>query len=55
MVKMKVGREPAARPAARAAARERDRAEAGLFVDANGAYDRKQALALAETLRRARA
>ncbi len=47
-VKMKVGRDPAADPervrAARAAIGER----VELFVDANGAYARKQALAMAE-------
>jgi L-alanine-DL-glutamate epimerase-like enolase superfamily enzyme len=46
-VKMKVGSDPPADPervkAARAAI-----GEAALFVDANGAYDRKQALAMAE-------
>jgi len=46
-VKMKVGRDPAADPervrAARAAVGDR----VALFVDANGAYSRKQALALA--------
>jgi L-alanine-DL-glutamate epimerase-like enolase superfamily enzyme len=47
LVKMKVGRDPSADPtrvhAARAAVGDR----AQLFVDANGAYPRKQALALA--------
>jgi L-alanine-DL-glutamate epimerase-like enolase superfamily enzyme len=47
-VKMKVGREPDSDPPRVAAAREAIGAEAGLFVDANGAYARKQALALAE-------
>lgn len=50
-VKMKVGREPAADPervqAARAAIGDRVR----LFVDANGAYARKQALELARRFR----
>ncbi|GFG68491.1 enolase C-terminal domain-like protein [Mycolicibacter senuensis] len=47
-VKMKVGRDPAADPARVAAARSAigDRAE--LYVDANGAYHRKQALACAQ-------
>jgi len=48
MVKMKVGRDPAADPARVCAAREAIGEDAGLFVDANGAYTRKQALALAE-------
>ncbi len=47
-VKMKVGREPDNDPLRVAAARDAIGAEAGLFVDANGAYARKQALALAE-------
>ncbi|WP_242345630.1 enolase C-terminal domain-like protein [Anaeromyxobacter terrae] len=46
-VKMKVGRDPRADPARVRAAREAI-GQAGLFVDANGAYGRKQALALAE-------
>lgn len=45
-VKMKVGRDPRADPERVRAAREAIGA-AGLFVDANGAYGRKQALALA--------
>jgi L-alanine-DL-glutamate epimerase-like enolase superfamily enzyme len=48
-VKMKVGREPDADPERVRAAREAIGDEAELFVDANGAYSRKQALALAET------
>jgi L-alanine-DL-glutamate epimerase-like enolase superfamily enzyme len=48
MVKMKVGREPAADVARVRAARAAIGTQAGLFVDANGAYDRKQALAKAE-------
>ena len=47
-VKMKVGRDPAADPARVRAAREAIGAGAELFVDANGAYSRRQALALAE-------
>jgi L-alanine-DL-glutamate epimerase-like enolase superfamily enzyme len=46
-VKMKVGREPQ-RDAARAATARQAIRDAQLFVDANGAYTRKQALALAE-------
>lgn len=46
-VKMKVGRDPRADPGRVRAAREAIGA-AGLFVDANGAYGGKQALALAE-------
>ena len=51
-VKMKVGREPGARPGARRAAREAIGDDAELFVDANGAYAPKQALALGRALRR---
>jgi L-alanine-DL-glutamate epimerase-like enolase superfamily enzyme len=47
-VKMKVGSEPDADPARVRAAREAIGPNAELFVDANGAYTRKQALALAE-------
>ncbi len=47
-VKMKVGREPQADLARVRAAREAIGPEAELFVDANGAYTRKQALAFAE-------
>jgi L-alanine-DL-glutamate epimerase-like enolase superfamily enzyme len=46
-VKMKVGSDPAA-DAGRAAAARDAIGKAGLFVDANGAYDRKEALAMAE-------
>ncbi|HEX9046848.1 MAG TPA: enolase C-terminal domain-like protein, partial [Verrucomicrobiae bacterium] len=48
MVKMKVGREPAEDPVRVAWARDAIGDAAGLFVDANGAYSRKQALALAK-------
>jgi L-alanine-DL-glutamate epimerase-like enolase superfamily enzyme len=48
-VKMKVGRDPAADRERVRSAREAIGPSAGLFVDANGAYDRKQALAQAET------
>ena len=48
-VKMKVGREPEADPARVRAARQAVGDEAELFVDANGAHSRPQALALAET------
>lgn len=44
-VKMKVGRDPAADPKRVRAAREAIGADAQLFVDANGAYTHKQALA----------
>jgi L-alanine-DL-glutamate epimerase-like enolase superfamily enzyme len=44
MVKMKVGREPERDPARVGAAREAIGAHTQLFVDANGAYSRKQAL-----------
>jgi L-alanine-DL-glutamate epimerase-like enolase superfamily enzyme len=47
-VKMKVGREPAQDAARVAAAREAIGDGVELFVDANGAYTRKQALAMAE-------
>lgn len=47
-VKMKIGRDPRADVARVAAARAAIGAGAELFVDANGAYDRKQALAQAE-------
>jgi L-alanine-DL-glutamate epimerase-like enolase superfamily enzyme len=47
-VKMKVGREPAADPARVRAARQAIGPDAELFVDANGAYSRQQALALAQ-------
>jgi L-alanine-DL-glutamate epimerase-like enolase superfamily enzyme len=45
-VKMKIGRDPQADPQRVAAAREAILEDAELFVDANGAYSRKQALAL---------
>jgi L-alanine-DL-glutamate epimerase-like enolase superfamily enzyme len=48
-VKMKVGRDPDADPARVRAAREVIGDDAELFVDANGAYSCKQALARAET------
>lgn len=47
-VKMKVGTEPSADPARVAAARRAIGDDVALFVDANGAYSRKQALGLAE-------
>jgi L-alanine-DL-glutamate epimerase-like enolase superfamily enzyme len=47
-VKMKVGRQPAEDVRRVGAAREAIGQEAELFVDANGAYTRKQALAFAE-------
>jgi L-alanine-DL-glutamate epimerase-like enolase superfamily enzyme len=47
-VKMKVGTDPAADPARVRAARDAIGDDVELFVDANGAYDRKLALALAE-------
>ncbi|MGI8437234.1 MAG: enolase C-terminal domain-like protein [Chthoniobacterales bacterium] len=46
-VKMKIGRDPSADPERVAAAREAIGDEAELFVDANGAYSRKQALEFA--------
>jgi L-alanine-DL-glutamate epimerase-like enolase superfamily enzyme len=46
-VKMKIGSDPAADIHRVRTAREAIGSEAGLFVDANGAYDRKQALAKA--------
>jgi len=48
-VKMKVGRDPAADPSRVRAAREAIGPDAQLFVDANGAHARAQALACAET------
>jgi L-alanine-DL-glutamate epimerase-like enolase superfamily enzyme len=48
-VKMKVGRDPDADPARVRVAREAIGADPELFVDGNGAYTRKQALALADT------
>jgi L-alanine-DL-glutamate epimerase-like enolase superfamily enzyme len=47
-VKMKIGRDPAADVARVAAARAAIGADVELFVDANGAYDRRHALAQAE-------
>lgn len=47
-VKMKVGREPAADPRRVCAARTSIGPDAELFVDANGAYTKKQALELAQ-------
>ena len=47
MVKMKIGREPERDPQRVRCAREAIGDRAALFVDANGAYSRKQALALA--------
>ncbi len=47
-VKMKVGREPERDPQRVAAARAAIGPHAELFVDGNGAYERKQALAIAE-------
>lgn len=49
-VKMKIGRDAAADPARVEAAREAIGDRAVLFVDANGGYDRKQAMAMAEKL-----
>ncbi len=46
-VKMKIGREPDRDPARMKAARDAIGDGIELFVDANGAYDRKQALAMA--------
>jgi L-alanine-DL-glutamate epimerase-like enolase superfamily enzyme len=48
MMKMKVGREPDRDPARVRAARAAIGDDCELFVDANGGYSRKQALALAE-------
>jgi L-alanine-DL-glutamate epimerase-like enolase superfamily enzyme len=50
-VKMKVGTDPGEDPARVRAARDAIGPEVELFVDANGAYGRKQALALAEQFR----
>lgn len=47
-VKMKIGTDPAADPERVRLARSAIGPEVGLFVDANGAYERKQALALAQ-------
>jgi L-alanine-DL-glutamate epimerase-like enolase superfamily enzyme len=54
MVKMKIGREPERDPARVTLAREAIGERAELFVDANGAYTRKQALAMAERFREQR-
>lgn len=51
MVKMKIGREPERDPQRIRAARKAISPHVELFVDANGAYSRKQALAMAEVLR----
>jgi len=48
MVKMKVGRDPAADVARVRVAREAIGPETALFVDANGAYSRKQSLGFAD-------
>ena len=50
-VKMKIGREPAADLARVGAARDAIGPHAELFVDANGAYSRKQALGFADAFR----
>lgn len=54
LVKMKIGREPDHDPDRIAKAREAIGADCGLFVDANGAYSRKQALAMAERFHESR-
>ncbi|MFO0753876.1 MAG: enolase C-terminal domain-like protein [Thermodesulfovibrionales bacterium] len=54
MVKMKIGRNPKADPERIRVAREAIGPGVALFVDANGAYSRKQALALTDTLLRYR-
>ncbi len=51
-VKMKIGRNPREDPERVRWAREAIGEKAELFVDANGAFDRKQALTMAETLNR---
>lgn len=51
-VKMKIGRDPQKDPQRVQAAREAIGEKPSLFVDANGGYDRKQALAMAEKLNR---
>ncbi len=51
MVKMKVGRDPDADPKRVAAARKAIGKDAQLFVDANGAYSRKQAVEMARYFR----
>jgi L-alanine-DL-glutamate epimerase-like enolase superfamily enzyme len=52
MVKMKVGREPQRDPARARVARKAIGDDVQLFVDANGAYSRKQALQMAEVFAR---
>jgi L-alanine-DL-glutamate epimerase-like enolase superfamily enzyme len=52
-VKMKIGRDPGADPVRVRAAREAIGSDTRLFVDANGAYDRKQALGQSETFAQA--
>jgi L-alanine-DL-glutamate epimerase-like enolase superfamily enzyme len=52
MVKMKVGREPQRDPARAKVARKAIGDDVQLFVDANGAYARKQALQMAEIFAR---
>ncbi|WP_026841767.1 enolase C-terminal domain-like protein [Citrifermentans bremense] len=49
-VKMKIGTDPAADPERVRAARIAVGPDAGLFIDANGAYQRKEALALAKAV-----
>lgn len=49
-VKMKIGREPEKDPQRVALARKAIGPDAELFVDANGGYDRKQALAMSEAM-----
>lgn len=49
-VKMKIGREPGKDPQRVALARQSVGPDAELFVDANGGYDRKQALSMAEAM-----
>ncbi|MFZ0614466.1 MAG: enolase C-terminal domain-like protein [Desulfobacterales bacterium] len=51
-VKMKIGRDPEKDPARIRAAREAIGEQTALFVDANGGYDRKQALAMADRFSR---
>ena len=48
MVKMKIGRDPRRIPSACARRATRSASDVELFVDANGAYTRKQALAFAD-------
>ena len=49
-VKMKIGRDPAADPHRLDIAREAIGPDVALFVDANGAYDRRQAVRVGESL-----